>query len=402
MRDALKPIKTEQDYEVALETMDEVFDALEGTREADIRDVLSVLIEKYEDENHPIDPPDPIEAITFRMEQAGWSQQDLIPLIGSRSKVSEVLSRKRDLSLRMIRALWEHLGIPADVLLGHREPMDLNDLSGVDFSGFPIKEMHANGAFKGLNLDDLNENAEACIRYLISKIGGPQMIPVGLFRKSSSVRLNANLSVPALQGWSLQVLATAKERKLTTEFNKANVDESFLKSLVQLSVLDAGPKIAQEMLEKNGIILVIVNHLKKTYLDGAAFLPQESRPVIGLTLRYDRLDNFWFTLLHEIGHVLMHLSSGTFVADDMTLRGKSTDNEMETEADEFAEKILLPSDFDFEEMKDLTNEEVREYAAKNNIHAAIVAGQLRYKKSNYRAFWNLVGKGEVRKCFANK
>lgn len=399
MRDTLRPIKSELDYVDALSTLEEVFDAAEGTPEADERDVLAILIEKYEDEHYSIDLPDPIEAIKFRMEQADLSRQDLVPLIGSKSKVSEVLSGKRALSLRMIRALRKHLNIPADVLLGGRKLMELDDLSSVDFSRFPIKEMFDNGAFEGLDIDNPKEKAEECIRFLVSRIGGPQMIPAGLFRKSTSVRLNTNLNQEALQGWSLHVLAKAAEGKKRGKFSKENITSSFMKALVQLSVLDAGPSVAQEMLAANGIAVVVVPHLAKTYLDGAAFLPRKDQPVIGLTLRYDRLDNFWFTLFHEIGHIVRHLSSGSFIADDMSLRGKSTDNDVEREADGFAEEHLLPDDFDFAKMKDFSNEEVREYATMHNIHPAIVAGHLRYQRNDYKVFWNLIGKGEVRRCF---
>lgn len=399
MRDTLRPIRSERDYIDALNTLEKVFDAAEGTPEADKRDVLSILIEKYEDEHYSIDLPDPIEAIKFRMDQAGLSQQDLVPLIGSKSKVSEVLSGKRGLSLRMIRVLRKHLDIPADVLLGSRQLTELDDLSNVDFSRFPIKEMYDNGAFEGLEIDSTKGKAEECIRFLVSKIGGPQMIPAGLFRKSESVRLNANLNHEALQGWSLHVLAKAAETKKRGKFEKGKVTTSFMKSLAQLSVLDTGPRVAQEMLAANGIVMVVVRHLTKTYLDGAAFLPKKDQPVIGLTLRYDRLDNFWFTLFHEIGHIVQHLSSGSFIADDMSLRGKSTDNDIEREADDFAEEHLLPEDFDFAKMKDFSNEEVREYAAMHSIHPAIVAGHLRYRKNDYKMFWNLIGKDEVRRCF---
>ena len=114
---AIKPIRSDSDYERALEQLDALFDAEEGTEEADLRDVLVVLLEDYEDEHYAVDLPDPVEALKFRMEQQGLTQKDLIPLIGSRSKVSEVLSRKRRFSLSMIRALHRELGIPAEVLL---------------------------------------------------------------------------------------------------------------------------------------------------------------------------------------------------------------------------------------------------------------------------------------------
>jgi HTH-type transcriptional regulator / antitoxin HigA len=113
----IKPIRTEEEYEVSLARLEKIWDAAAGTPESDELDVLSVLVEAYEEEHHWIDPPDPIEAIKFRIEQLGLSIQDLQPQIGSRAEVSEVLTRKRSLSLDMIRNLNEKLGIPEEVLV---------------------------------------------------------------------------------------------------------------------------------------------------------------------------------------------------------------------------------------------------------------------------------------------
>jgi HTH-type transcriptional regulator/antitoxin HigA len=113
----IRPIRTEQQHQAALRRLEEIWEAEPGTPESDELDVLSVLVEAYEDEHYPIDPPDPIEAIKFRMDQMGLTRRDLEPYIGSRSKVSEILSRKRKLSLDMIRNLNEKLGIPAEILI---------------------------------------------------------------------------------------------------------------------------------------------------------------------------------------------------------------------------------------------------------------------------------------------
>jgi HTH-type transcriptional regulator / antitoxin HigA len=399
MNAQLKPIKSEDDYADAIELMDRVFGAVEGTPEADLRDVLAVLIEDYEDKHYEIDVPDPITALKFRMEQAGLTQNDLVPLLGSRSKVSEVLSGKRNLSLRMIRALHHHLGIPAEVLISDGESYDTASYPEFDFEAFPVQEMAANGAFKGYEVEDVQEHAEECIRFLIDKIGGMNLIPAGLFRKSQSTRLNANLCFPALQGWSLHVLAKAMEADLDKSYRKESITSEFLETLVHLSFLDDGPRIAQDFLAKHGVILVIVPHLKKTYLDGAAFITQDGQPIVGLTLRYDRIDNFWFTLLHEIGHLVKHLSKGSFIADDMSLRGTDGDSEIESEADSFAEAALLPVDFDLDRRERVSQLDVLRYATEHSLHPAIIAGRIQYRKNNYRIFSNLVGRGEVGGCF---
>ena len=113
----IKPIKTETDYNQALERLEIIFDAKNGTPEGDELEVLGILIDQYENEHFPIGLPDPIEAIKFRMEQMGYNQNDLANIVGLKSRASEILNRKRKLSLEMIRKLHDALHIPTDVLI---------------------------------------------------------------------------------------------------------------------------------------------------------------------------------------------------------------------------------------------------------------------------------------------
>jgi len=113
----IKPIKTENDYNQALERLDKIFDAKIGSPEGDELEVLGILIDQYENENFPIGLPDPIEAIKFRMEQMGYNQTDLANIVGLKSRASEILNKKRKLSLEMIRQLHDKLNIPTDVLV---------------------------------------------------------------------------------------------------------------------------------------------------------------------------------------------------------------------------------------------------------------------------------------------
>jgi HTH-type transcriptional regulator/antitoxin HigA len=114
----IKPIKTKADYRAALAEIDRLFGAAPGTPEGDRLDVLTTLVEAYETQHEPIPPPDPIEAILYTMESRGLSRRDLEPYLGSRARVSEVLNRRRSLSIEMIRRLHAGLGIPAEVLIG--------------------------------------------------------------------------------------------------------------------------------------------------------------------------------------------------------------------------------------------------------------------------------------------
>ncbi|MGH6924934.1 MAG: helix-turn-helix domain-containing protein [Propylenella sp.] len=113
----VRPIRTEADYDLALAELKRLWGSKAGTRAGDRLDVLATLIDAYETEHFPMDPPDPIEAIKFRMEQQGLTRRDLEEIIGTRTRIAEVLNRKRGLSIGMIRRLHERLGISADVLI---------------------------------------------------------------------------------------------------------------------------------------------------------------------------------------------------------------------------------------------------------------------------------------------
>ena len=113
----IKPIKTDTDYREALKRLDDIFDAPQGTPESDEADILGLLIDEYEKENYPIDAPDPIEAIKIRMEEMNLKQIDLVPEIGGKSSVSEILNRKRKLTVDMIRKLARRLHLPAELLI---------------------------------------------------------------------------------------------------------------------------------------------------------------------------------------------------------------------------------------------------------------------------------------------
>lgn len=113
----LQPIRSEKDYDIALARLDEIFHAKPGTKEGDELEILALLISDYEDKHYPIDPPDPIEAIKFRMEQMGMNQNDLAQILGHKSRASEILNKKRKLTLSMIRKFNKELNISTEVLV---------------------------------------------------------------------------------------------------------------------------------------------------------------------------------------------------------------------------------------------------------------------------------------------
>jgi HTH-type transcriptional regulator / antitoxin HigA len=294
----IAPIRTETDHRAALARINELMNAEAGTPEADELSVLADLVEVYETKHFPIERPTPVEAIRFRMEQAGLEPRDLEPYIGSRGKVSDVLAGKQPLTLPMIRALHKHLGIPAEVLLSdERRPVDdpANALSvTLEWSGFPINEMVKRGWVRSGG--SARTRAEELIIELIESAGEMSAISLPLCRRNDAMRQNAKTDTYALLAWCLKVLSVARSEKLTGMYWKGILDLNFLSRLAKLSADAEGPRRAKESLSSAGIHLVCVAHLPKTYLDGAALrIVDNGAPMVALTLRYDGLDNFWFS-----------------------------------------------------------------------------------------------------------
>jgi HTH-type transcriptional regulator / antitoxin HigA len=400
MNAAIKPIRSEEDYNAALARIESLMDAEKGSPEADSLEVLATLVELYEEQHFPMDLPDPIEAIRFRMDQAGLSPRDLVPFMGSRAKVSEVLSGKRPLTLHMIRALNEHLAIPAEVLL-RQQGASLPETSEEDWSKFPLAAMAKLGWIeKGR---DFKDRAEEIIRNLIERAGGSNALPSILYRKNDGTRQNANMDPYALKAWCWQLFATARETSLPMVYQEGSITKDVARNLVKLSWSKEGPKLAKEYLANKGIYLIYLQHLPRTHLDGAALKLPNGTPVIGLTLRYDRLDNFWFCVCHELAHVVLHMKGDTeaIFIDDLSLRDVKTVelDDKECEADQWAQEVLISSEIWNQSSicSKPTPSEVVELAHELGIHPAIIAGRVRKELHDYRLLTHYVGNGEVRK-----
>jgi HTH-type transcriptional regulator/antitoxin HigA len=396
-------IKNEEDYDMALSRIEQLMDAKPGTAEMDELELLTALVEMYEERHFPISPPNPIDAIKFRMEQLGLSQKDMVPFIGTKSKVSEVLNGKRPLTLSMMRSLNKGLGISAEVLLkepGANFPDDIQDL---EWSRFPVVEMAKRCWIP--EVDDIKEKAEELIRDFIAQAGGLQTVSTVFLRQGRSGRYNLKMDRYALIAWCIRVLTLARKDPVKTKYIKGTVRLNTLQEVARLSYFDNGPLLAGEYLAKHGIHLIVVPHLPKTYLDGAAFLLPDGTPVIGLTLRYDRTDNFWFCLLHELAHVSKHLSpSERIIVDDLDLRGSEVEMEniIEKEADEMTRDGLIPKKvWDRKPIESKTaTSEVYALAAKLKVHPAIIAGRIRHEQNNYKLLSRHVGNKQIRKHFA--
>ena len=396
-----KPIRTEQDYKATMRRIEEIFDSAPGTPEGDELDLLVYLVEKYEEVRYQIPLPDPIAAIEFRMDQQGLTQRDLIPYIGSRSKVSEVLSGKRSITMRMARALNQHLGISAEVLLQETGVSFDDSLEGIEWERFPLGEMARREWVK--RLTPYRDYAEELVRGLMESAGGRRTAIQPLFRRNAHRRENANTDWHALQAWCWRVMALAKDDPPSNSYQSGSVTPEFMAKVARLSPKKNGPRLAQSFLADHGISLVVERHLSKTHLDGATLWFEDDRPIIGMTLRYDRLDNFWYTLMHELAHVGRHEGLEEDFFDDMTLRGAKNvaDDCIEVQADQWAEEALIPGDMWEASAVRFSPRplDVIELATEVGVHPAVVAGRVRWEREDYRLLSQLVGSGEVRGAF---
>ena len=423
-----KIIKTEENYQEALARLNALMDAAPGSPGEEELDLLSFLIEKYEEEHFPIELPNAVEAIKFRMEQQGLTRKDLVRYIGSQSKVSEVLNHKRSLSLAMIRTLHEELGIPAEVLL--REPGKQLNEREYNPDDYPIKEMFKAGYFpQADSLRKAKENAEELLEGLLAplkslkaeRIYCRQVAPlirtsdsknervtrraaeeVGEYKTDKKEKINEY----ALNAWQARVTKIVEDQK-TPIFSFEKMTKEFIHNTIKLSVFPNGPILAQVALLACGIHFVILPRLPKTYLDGACFIAPSGKPVIGLTLRHDRLDNFWFTLAHELAHVFLHLKNNQYVFFDNTEQDV-TDNcgRLEKEANDFCREMLIPAKIWDKEKVNLLNSRDKNmainFANRMGINPAIVAGRIRWEKKDYTQFYELLGNGAMHKLFLVK
>ena len=395
----LKVIKTKTDHQEAVKEIERlIIDNPEpGTENADRLEVLSVLIENYEKEHFPMDLPDPISTIKFIMEQRGLTQADLVPYIGSRSKVSEVLAGKRPLSRRMMRNLHNDLGIPAQVLLKEENSI-IPAEEYIEWHKFPLKSILKRGWIRDFsgNINELKEYSEEYLRPIIELL--KSNCPRAVLPRSSASRFQRGhtINTYALTFWQAKVVEYAVRNRIKARYS-ANIGEGFINQVAQLTVLDDGPLRAKELLNKNGIYFIIVPHLENTYLDGAAMLLNDGTPIIALTLRYNRLDNFWFSLLHELAHVIKHLNENEPPFFDDFENTNHYKSDYENEADSLASEALLPesvwSKGDSRKAMNYYASKIRKIARDLKVHESVLAGRIRFDANNFTLFPRLLGNG---------
>lgn len=375
------PIRTAKDHQRALARADALLGASPGTPEADELEVISLLVERYEQARFPVSFVNAIDAIRFRMEQERLTARDLEPYIGSRARVSEVLSGIRPLSIDMIRALNRHLGIPAESLLQASE--------GPESSKEVVPSKSAMTRLAATGLLRASESFGAFLERAFGKNGIP-----ALLRKTRTDRTNAKTDPAALQAWCAASILKSQQVKVSSKpVGKLNFEQA--RQLAQLSAKPNGPKLASKLLADWGVALVFLEHFPGTYLDGAAMCRNDGVKVIALTLRYDRIDNFWFTLLHEFAHVALHLNEDTrIVLDDLEIRSSAA---VEDEADRLAQQAFISDELWRGRVRsEFSVADVQQLAEEAGIHPAIIAGRWQREFRDYRMFSKLLGHGQIR------
>lgn len=393
----IKVIKNEKEYEQALAEISALIDRDPdpGTAEADGLELLTLLVENYESHSFPKRIPEPLEAIRFRMEQQNLKQRDLVPYMGSPSKVSEVLSGRRPLTLSMMRALHSHLGIPASVLLRERKSQD-EPGDAIPWARFPLKEMIARGWITDSNQRD---KPEALLTQFFAPVGSPSQV-AALFKTTETARTTRSINKYSLAAWTARIMIQASEKPPKAEYKPESVNLEFMQEVARLSWSETGPRLAQEFLRKHGIPIIIEPHLSSTHLDGAAIMYGLDRPIIGLTIRHDRLDNFWYCLMHELAHISLHYGQGfTHFFDNLDV--KESSDPREQEADRLAGRALIPEEeWNKSPAKNLRSPEAAQHLARKlRIHPAIVAGRMRHESGSYKVLNQMIGQGKVRICF---
>lgn len=326
----------------------------------------------------------------------GMSQRDLADFIGLKEQQVQryEAERYRSASLERLGEVAAALGVKVV------ESGELVGLDGADgplaASRFPIAEMHRRGWFAGFEGTAAQARKQADILVPAFLRSARPNWSVQAFHRRTA-RANGETHEAAIAAWEARVLQVAAGRKPIAPFDGAAVDGDWLALLVRLSAHADGVTRAVARLQEVGIHVVLERQLPGMLMDGAALRAADGAPVIALTLRHDRLDNFWFTLLHEVGHVLLHLGrDGVEAIFDDTEAGARS--EREREADRFAQEAALPSAtwHGCVSRFSRTPRAVLADAERLGVSPAIIAGRIRREAGDYTLLKQFVGAGEVR------
>lgn len=327
----------------------------------------------------------------------GLSQKALAERLGMKEQQVQRYEQERykTASLSRISEVARALGLTlqAELAIGARSTREAQSFAtNFDPKKLPLKVMRDRKWFD--LFDDLprGEDLEKAMAFVLPALNGPHVHAM----HRQVVRTGSKVDDYALLAWKACILH--KARKIAKPLNQyPTLDAGFIHDLVSLSRDERnGPVLAVQRLRDRGIPVVFERHLQGTHLDGAAMLLDSNTPVIGMTLRHNRFDNFWFVLLHEIGHIVLHRDQGLLDGffDDEAATPKER---VEQEADDYSQNAMLSMEIWMNSFVrySRSREDIREFARKHRISPAIVAGRIRRERKDYTIFSDLVGQGKL-------
>ncbi|MCC0008447.1 MAG: ImmA/IrrE family metallo-endopeptidase [Hyphomicrobiaceae bacterium] len=388
----IKPIRSAEQHQLAKKQLKALISSNGDGSKSDDIEVLTAVLERYEQHQFAISPPSPLAAIQHRMEQRNLSPRDLEPFLGTRARVSEILSGKRSLSLDHIRSLHQGLSIPYESLIGKTGGYEAAPL---EVSRPVLKKLAA----IGFNV------AQSNAAEFVTRAFGEQAKPALLARRTRTTRTSAKTDVTALLMWQASTMLIASEAQPKARYNPGSLTSDALRKIAQLSARRRGPVEVKNFLAESGIAMVINPTLPGTFLDGAAMVIAGNVPLVALTLRHDRVDNFWFTLLHELSHIALHFEllkkDGAAFFDDLDIESEDV---REMEADKLAQESLIPSSL-LEEIVWSTyssNDDIEKLSQGAGVHMSIAAGRWQRTHADYRKFSRLIERNTLRDALAPK
>lgn len=329
---------------------------------------------------------------------AGLTQRELANVAGVQEQQIQKYEKElyESASLRRVTQMGQAIGVHFTAKIkveNRRKVLDQGLPEGLTLADFPFADMNVRGWFD--SRVDLRRTSPAERSRILSDFfhRAPAEISVALHRKTSGAVSAARRA--ALIAWQARVLSRARQSVgLARQFSPPSAE--VITQIAKLSSAPDGIGCAIQLLLQHGIIVVIEPHLPKTKLDGAAISLDERYAVIGLTARHDRVDNFWFVLLHELGHLVRHWPRVLYGAILDENAGESGGESIENEADEFAENAIIPRTTWQSSLVRFTKsaDAIKKYAARHEIHPALVAGRIRRERS-YKEFADMLGSGEV-------
>ncbi len=269
--------------------------------------------------------------------------------------------------------------------------------AGFDALRLPLKEMKARGWLDRIRLPALIkepfQDADLAAAFISQALDTRSL-------HRQHVRSGSAQDEYALLAWKAQVLHRARQTVRSQKFC-AFSSEGLVAELVETSTHERGALEAVDVLKAHGVILILERHLAGTHLDGAAMMMNGEIPVVGLTLRHDRLDNFWFTLFHELGHIFLHRDRGLnegFFDEEVA----PSQDILEDEADSFAESAFIPNEVWRKSFVRFTKarDQVVQFAKERRVPVAIVAGRIRRERRDWTLFPDLIGQGSVRQLMS--